>query len=210
MRHDGVQTLNSLLSILEVSKVTQLIQSISDTCHKRLEQSGLKFKEVQEILSFDMLYVGQTHTLNVTLKAGSAAPLTSAKRDWGKLSIQEIKDAFESAYQIAFGRTLGDIAIKVLNLRFSVIGVRPKFDLGVLAPTSRDMPAPLGYQNVFHNGIQHKAVRYARLELPVGSSIEGPAVLEQSDTTLWLEPGFTAVVDKLGNLILTQNAGEED
>ena len=205
MRHDGVQTLNSLLSELEVSKVTQLIESISDTCHKRLEQSGVRFKEVQEILSFDMLYVGQTHTLNVELGAGSAAAPASAKRDWKNLSAQEIKHAFESAYQNAFGRTLGDIGIKVLNLRFSVIGVRPKFDLAVLAPSRTDMPAPLGYQNVFHNGVQHKAVRYARLELPVGTRIEGPAVLEQSDTTLWLEPGFTAVVDKLGNLILTQS-----
>ena len=227
MRHDGVQTLNALLSSLEVSRVTELIQSISDTCHKRLEQSGVKFREVQEILSFDMLYVGQTHTLNVTLEAGGAENADNAdnaaktaqtksatlsppvKRDWSNLSIEEIRRAFESAYQNTFGRTLGNIGIKVLNLRFSVVGVRPKFDLEVLAPTSREMPQPLGYQNVFHNGVQHKAIRYARLELPIGARIEGPAVLEQSDTTLWLEPDFTAVVDKLGNLILTQNASEK-
>jgi len=92
----------------------------------------------------------------------------------------------------------------VLNLRFSVVGVRPKFDLSVLAPTSTVMPAELGHQSVFHNGLVHNATRYARLELPVGTTIQGPAILEQSDTTVWLEPGFTALVDKLGNLILTQ------
>ncbi|MFP5475119.1 MAG: hypothetical protein ACLGJD_15865, partial [Gammaproteobacteria bacterium] len=46
--------------------------------------------------------------------------------------------------------------------------------------------------------------RYARLDLPVGARIAGPAILEQADTTVWLEPGFEAVVDALGNLILRQ------
>ena len=212
MRHDGVQTLNILLDALDIKTVKELIKSISDTCHRRLEQSGVKFVQIQEILSFDMLYLGQTHTLNVSFEELSStqsdiAPKT--KKDWNNLSLQEIKIAFENAYQNAFGRTLGNIGIKVLNLRFSVVGVRPKFDLGVLAPSNKLMPEPLGYQNVFHSGSQHKALRYARLDLPVGARIVGPAVLEQSDTTLWLEPGFEAVVDRLGNLILTQTTDEE-
>ena len=212
MRHDGVQTLNILLDALDIKTVKELINSISDTCHRRLEQSGVKFVQIQEILSFDMLYLGQTHTLNVSFEELSStqsdiAPKT--KKDWNNLSLQEIKIAFENAYQNAFGRTLGNIGIKVLNLRFSVVGVRPKFDLGVLAPSNKLMPEPLGYQNVFHSGSQHKALRYTRLDLPVGARIVGPAVLEQSDTTLWLEPGFEAVVDRLGNLILTQTTDEE-
>jgi N-methylhydantoinase A len=29
--------------------------------------------------------------------------------------------------------------------------------------------------------------------------VQGPAILEQPDTTVWLEPGFCATVDALGN-----------
>jgi len=37
----------------------------------------------------------------------------------------------------------------------------------------------------------------------VGSRIEGPALFEQSDTTVFLEPGMNAEVDRFGNLIIT-------
>ena len=46
------------------------------------------------------------------------------------------------------------------------------------------------------------AKRYDRLALPVGAKIEGPAILEQLDTTMWLEPGFVARVDRLGHLLI--------
>ena len=48
----------------------------------------------------------------------------------------------------------------------------------------------------------HDAARFARLELPVGTRIDGPAILEQTDTTVWLEPGFHAEVDVHGNLLV--------
>ena len=32
---------------------------------------------------------------------------------------------------------------------------------------------------------------------------EGPAIVEQSDTTVVIDPGATAVVDSLGNLVLS-------
>jgi N-methylhydantoinase A len=60
----------------------------------------------------------------------------------------------------------------------------------------------VGEQQVFHAGRWWAAVRYARLDLPVGARIDGPAILEQPDTTVWLEPGFHATVDSLGNLLV--------
>jgi N-methylhydantoinase A len=106
-------------------------------------------------------------------------------------------------YAAAFGRLLGNIAVRVLNLRCARIGRRPKFDLGLLAPTQRTMPAPLGTQQVFHAARWWSARRFARLELPVGCRVDGPAILEQPDTTMWLEPGFVAEVDRLGNLLIS-------
>ena len=55
---------------------------------------------------------------------------------------------------------------------------------------------------MFHNGEWWSAARYPRLDLPVGTEIHGPAIMEQPDTTVWLEPGFSATVDALGNLLV--------
>ena len=51
-----------------------------------------------------------------------------------------------------------------------------------------------------------QAQRYARLDLPVGFAVQGPAIFEQADTTVWLEPGYEATVDDLGNLVLQRVA----
>ena len=192
MRHDAVQTLNRPLAELDVDDLRMRIATLSAACQHRLDSSGVRFDAVREVIAFDMLYAGQTHTLPVLLPEGSGATLTS----------DSIRSAFESAYAAAFGRVLDGIAIRVMNLRYARIGVRPKFDLKVLAPEGEGSTAPLGTQRVFHQGQWHDAVRYARLDLPVAARIDGPAILEQADTTVWLEPGFHAEVDAHGNLLV--------
>ena len=66
--------------------------------------------------------------------------------------------------------------------------------------------APVGEQQVYHQGQWWTAQRYERLSLPVGAVVQGPAILEQPDTTVWLEPGFEGRVDKLGNLLVERSA----
>jgi N-methylhydantoinase A len=152
----------------------------------------VRFDEVREVVALDMLYAGQTHTLPVLLPAEVVRALTR----------EAIRSAFEASYGAAFGRVLDGIGIRVMNLRYARIGVRPKFDLAVLAPEGEGSIAPLGTQRVFHAGQWHEAQRFARLDLPVGSRVDGPAILEQADTTVWLEPGFHAEVDAHGNLLV--------
>jgi N-methylhydantoinase A len=45
---------------------------------------------------------------------------------------------------------------------------------------------------------------YDRDALPEGFAFAGPAIVQQSDTTTLVEPGWSGVVDTAGNLILTQ------
>ncbi len=40
------------------------------------------------------------------------------------------------------------------------------------------------------------------LALPVGARVAGPAILEQSDTTIFVDPGLGAEVDRFGNLVV--------
>ena len=189
MRHDAVQTLNKPLADLDVADLRQRVQALSAACQQRLDSAGVQFVQVQEVIALDMLYAGQTHTVQVPLAADS-------------LSREGIQAAFEAAYRAAFGRVLDGIAVRVMNLRYARVGVRPKFDLTVLAPQSTTLNPSLGVQRVFHAGRWWDAARHARLDLPVGARIEGPAILEQPDTTVWLEPGFQATVDTLGNLLV--------
>lgn len=189
MRHDSVQTLNTMLNDLDIEALQQRLKTLSAACQQRLDSAGVEFERIEEQISLDMLYQGQTHTLAVTL------PQQTISRNM-------IQTAFESAYQQAFGRVLHGLVIRVMNLRYARMGIRPKFDLSVLAPQGKGSTESLGIQNVYHASQWWRAKRYDRLALPVQSVIAGPAILEQADTTVWLEPDFSAHVDAWGNLIV--------
>ena len=190
MRHDAVQTLNQALSDVNFKDVVARIDKLAEACQTRLDSAGVRFVAVDENIALDMLFTGQTHTLQVNVKRA-------------QLSAEGLRLAFTEAYQHAFGRVLEGPVIRVMNLRYARIGRRPKFDLSVLAPVGVGSTQPLGVQRVYHQGQWWDAQRYARLELPVGAQVQGPAILEQADTTVWLEPGFDAKVDAMGNLLVT-------
>jgi N-methylhydantoinase A len=190
MRHDAVQTLNQALSDVNFKEVLARIDVLAEACQVRLDSAGVRFVAVDESIALDMLFTGQTHTLQVSVQRAQLTP-------------DGLRKAFTDAYQNAFGRVLEGPVIRVMNLRYARIGRRPKFDLSVLAPVGAGSTQPLGVQRVYHQGKWWDAQRYDRLALPVGAQVLGPAILEQADTTVWLEPGFHAKVDPMGNLLVT-------
>ena len=151
-----------------------------------------------------MHYAGQTHTVAVPLPIVSAALDT----DNPLVTAQLVRAAFESAYRRAFSRLLPGHAIRIVSLRTTAIARRPHFDLRALAPaaTASLAAARRGARDVWLQGRWHTTAIWSRLELPVGARIAGPAILEQPDATTLIEPGFGAVVDDLGNLVIREDA----
>jgi N-methylhydantoinase A len=191
MRHDAVQTINRSVTDLDFDALREQVSALRNACQARLDTAGVTFDRVSEVLSFDMLYQGQTHTIGVEVAVEDLNPT-------------RVQTAFEATYRREFGRILDGIPVRMLNLRYSRIGQRPKFDLHLLAPKGEGVTTPIGTQAVYINGQWVDARRFDRMALPVGHRVVGPAILEQIDTTVWLEPGYQAVVDAFGNLILSR------
>jgi N-methylhydantoinase A len=197
MRHDFVRTINQLLDKLDIAQLDALMVETAEAGLAQLRQAGVRFEGTVVEFEFDMSYLGQTHTVVVPLHltpANGTTGITGAK----------LRAAFEAAYRGVYGRLLENIAIRVLNLRTAVIGFRPKFDLAMLAPAADATvaAAKLGQREVWVEGGWHEAAIYARLKLPVDAVIAGPALLEQPDTTIFIEPDLEARVDRFGNLIV--------
>jgi len=192
MRFDAVQTLNRSLMELDLDDFAKRVKALRASAQARLEASRVHFTRIEEGIDLDMLYAGQTHTLNVALANE-------------EMALGDIQAAFEKTYLESFGRVLKGLTVRVLNVRYHRIGIRPKFDLSLLAPQGGGSIEILGHQKVYHDGVWLEVPRYARLNLPVGAQVQGPGIFEQADTTLWLEPGFVARVDALGNLLIEKN-----
>jgi len=110
--------------------------------------------------------------------------------------------AFDTAYRATFGRLLDGGVRRILNLRSEIVGVRPKFDLSTLAPRTDGAAQPKSVRQVHFTDRWEDTAIYNRLDLPVGAKIVGPAILEQPDTTVLIEPGMTGRVDRFGNTVI--------
>jgi N-methylhydantoinase A len=162
-----------------------------------VRDAGLPVEAIETVFTLDMHYAGQTHTVAVPL------PVTVAGSSTG-VTQGIVRQAFEAAYQRAFSRLLPGLPVRIVSLRTAAIGRRPAFDLAALAPGADASlaKAARGARPVWFDGAWHDARIYVRLELPVGAEIPGPAILEQPDATVVVDPGLVARVDRFGNLII--------
>lgn len=197
IRHDQVQTLNLSLGGLDEAALDRRMVAEAAAARAVVEAAGLTVDGIDTVFELDMHYQGQTHTVAVPL------PLTVQGCTTG-VTAAIIQAAFEKAYQASFSRLLPGVGMRIVNLRTAAIGRRPHFDLAALAPGAEASmeAAHLGSRPVWFAGKWHDASVYARLLLPVGAEVHGPAVLEQPDATVLIDPDLKARVDALGNVIV--------
>ncbi len=198
MRHDRVRTVNQLLDELECEALEVEIRAAADELTDLLSQAGVRFDHVDGQAELDMLYLGQTHTVAVALDMDTA------------LTREAIRAAFETSYLRAYGRLLDGIAMRVLNYRVAVTGRRPAFDMAVFAPPQTQLAdCQRGTRTVRVAGADHMAPVYERLDLPDGAEIPGPALLEQPDATIFIDPGLRGRVDRFGNIVIRREDSDD-
>ncbi len=201
VRHDQVATLNRMLDGLDAAALDARMVAAGGEARAVVAGSGLAMDRIDVAYELDMHYAGQTHTVPVPL------PVTLAGGTTG-ISEAIVRAAFESAYAAAFSRLLPGIPVRIVNLRTAAIGRRPPFDLGALAPdpAATMAAAARGTRPVWFDGAWHEATIWDRLALPVDAMVAGPAILEQADATIVIDPGLAGRVDAFGNLIVERQA----
>ncbi|ETX28776.1 hydantoinase/oxoprolinase family protein [Roseivivax isoporae] len=203
MRQDFVQTLNVLAGDLDAGRLTDFLHDHLDRGMAMLDAAATRFEARDTVFELDMAYVGQTHTVAVPIPVRVTDGRAEAP------DAATIARAFDDTYRAAYGRLLPKGTRRVMNLRSAVIGRRPKFDLGTLAPAAGTLAAALRRHRQVHFGdAWHETAIYDRLALPVGAEIAGPAILEQPDTTVLVDPGLVARVDRFGNTIIERRNGD--
>ncbi len=197
LRHDVVQTLNLMLDGLDGSALDRRMRAAGQDASAVVAGARIAVERTDLLFELDMHYLGQTHTVQVPLPA---APPGS---NFG-VAEETVRSAFETAYLASFSRLLPEIPIRIVTLRVAAIGRRPAFDFSVFAPSPSASLAKArrGSRPVWFDGGWRETDIWARLDLPAGAMIAGPAILEQPDATTVLEPGFAGRIDSAGNLIV--------
>jgi N-methylhydantoinase A len=143
----------------------------------------------------EMRYVGQGHEVEVEVPAAALGPE----------SVGALTASFETAYRALYSRTPLGVAIEALNWRVVVSGPSPDISIETVAPDAgmagtavikkrrpAYFPEAGGYLDT---------PVYDRYRLKAGERFEGPAIIEERESTTVIGPGARIHVDARHTLI---------
>lgn len=161
-----------------------------------LEAEGVAVADRSMSRAVDVRYKGQGHDLTVPYTAGGDAAAVA----------QQLRSNLDEAHARLYGYAAGSTeAAQIVTLRVEAIGNIPKAVLGRYEPTPGHPDAALkGSRTVFlpeAGGFAQVNV-YDRRFMRPGHVINGPAIIEQMDSTTLVLPDQTGTVDPALNLIL--------
>ncbi|GAA3844362.1 hydantoinase/oxoprolinase family protein [Amycolatopsis tucumanensis] len=144
----------------------------------------------------EMRYAGQNHELPVPVPEGEITADTVA----------QLTKRFAAEHERMYGYSSAEDAVQVVTFRLRAIGEVSRAELhraplgdadaSVAIRATREVYLP-------ESGGFTECPVYDRRLLEPGHRVDGPAVVEQMDTTTLLLPGDVAVVDELRNLVVT-------
>jgi len=160
-----------------------------------LRREGVSQEEMTFVYEADMRYVGQSYELTIPLPDG----------ELGATDLPGILSKFHSEHERSYGFQASEEPVEFVALRLTAIGkiVRPK--MREIPQNGQDVslalkePRPAYFAEV--GGFVDCSI-YDRYKLEPGHEIQGPAIVEEVDSTTVIHPGYRAVADKFGNLFL--------
>lgn len=180
---------------VDPAEMTRHFEDLIGICRSRMEIDGVDPTRTRTTRFVDARYASQSYDLQVEVPDG---PLSTD-------TITQLVSLFHDEHERIYGHAQRAQRVRFVTLR-AVQAYRladPQFAIDE-ASSSLGGAKKGTRQALFLPGDGfHPAPIYDRPRLPVGAMIEGPAILEQPDTTTLVYPGQRAEIDARGNVILT-------
>jgi N-methylhydantoinase A len=122
--------------------------------------------------------------------------------------LAEIKEDFEARHDRQFGFSL-DAPLEIANLRVIGKGIMEGVSIEATEPGDSDpSDAQVDTNEVYFDGNYYDTPIYDRTELAAGNEIAGPAIVVEDDSTIIIQPAYTATVDQYANLEISRGDGQ--
>lgn len=185
------ETMVGLLEHIGMDRVRGIAQRLARLAEEGLAGGGFAPADRSIEFAASLRYFGQEHTLDTVLEEGD--------------DIASICRRFDVVHKQRYGHTMTD-PVQLVHVRVRGIGRTPRPQLRTIPPRSGDGPVPRVSRKAFCfalRSITDFAV-YDRDELCDGDVVPGPAIVEESTTTLVFFSDQRATVDKYGHLFITR------
>ncbi len=188
----GFEFARSLPSVLKQSRwgeVRRAVAALIREGTRQLGTTGIRRDEVRVSLAADVRYMGQGET--VTVELGDQL---------GEDPVRQVQEGFDEAYVRLYGRRPPGVESEVMTWRVRVMGPLPNLDVKLRGGPAGE--AAKGSRPVWFAEADRfvEARVYDRYRLTSTARIQGPAVIEERESTMVVGPGGSARVDAFGNL----------
>ena len=176
---------------LDDRELRAIFARLEDDAMRWLADQRVDLDEVYLLRSADLCYSGQSYELGVALPVHETAELRTAR----------LVEWFNDAYHRAYGFADRDAPVRLIEARVQVVGVTQKPQVRLLgrSPVAAT-PAP-ARRRIVDQGREIEATVRQRSALRPGARCEGPLIVEQYDTTVYVPEGFGVEIDPHLNLI---------
>ena len=200
LKYDYSRSLPTPLLGMDLDAVKALVKGMESEGRQKLQDQGVLESCIEITVSADMRYLDQIYEVNV--------PVPDLTQDL-ELLLYQWAGNFHSRYQELYSYSQSEQEIRLVTLRVSLVGSLPKLDPPPVDRVTTDTVKAKGRRKVYLNGWTDATV-YEITELPPGSLVNGPAVLESDFTTVLVEAGDKATIDSYGGIELQVCLDTED
>ncbi|NKY57659.1 hydantoinase/oxoprolinase family protein [Nocardia flavorosea] len=183
----------------DMALLTEQMARLSHEAVGRLEADGVAAENITLERSADCRYVGQGYELRVPAPDG----------DIDDVWVKTVADEFHRAHGRTYSQRFDDKPVQLVNVRVTGVGAVPHVRIAEIEKGTADAAAAiktttpaLFWQNDTAEPEWVDTPVYDRALLLAGNTFDGPAIVEQFDSTTIIGMGQRATVDAVGHIII--------
>lgn len=194
VEHDISRTVLAEATDDVTDEVEETFEQLEGEIGERLAAEGVDEQHIRIDREMRMRYTGQWRSLSVSCSRPTK-------------SVEAVRDRFHREHERTYAYSNPDQAVEIYGLQVTGVGVVekpsfPEIDTGD-ADDDFDVTRQKTREAYFEESGQFvETAVIDRTALGAGVSFDGPAIVEQMDSTVVVPPNATAEVDRTGNIII--------
>ena len=195
VRDEASQTYVKKVEDIKLEDFITELEALKTRASVSFEKDGIDSTRQVVKYQADIRYTGQAFQLSLGISID----------DLKKNSLSILTDEFDRQHEQLFTFAHGKDH-EIVMLRAVVEAQNEEMaDLDINTSNSSVDDAKIQDSQFYYEGKWHDAALFERNKIGVNSTIPGPSIIQEMDSTTVILPGHSATVDKIGNLLINPN-----
>ncbi len=195
LRIDQSHTVLESTQSPDFTRIRTIFQELEEQLKERLLEQSVSPQTISLQRLADLRYTGQAYEITLPVPKGKIT------RNW----ITQLVHNFHAQHKQQYGFFTPDSPTTIVNLRVIAQGPMPPLKQTQIHKQQK-IPQIRLKREVFFEELGQSIITpiYERTTLGFGAQINGPAIIEQLDSTTVVHPNTKAIVHRGGNIILEE------